>query len=58
MQVNEIVKCSGTATAYAVKAGELSEHAFSAGCKYFVAFENKKKRNRYHKGKQYDADTI
>ena len=58
MQVNEIIKCSGTATAYTVKARELSEHALSADSKYFVAFEYKKKRSRYHKRKQYEADTI
>ena len=41
MQMHEIVKCSGTATAHAVKTGDFFEQTFSAGCKYFVAFENK-----------------
>ena len=58
MQMHEVIKRSGTAAAYAVKAREFSEHAFSAGLKNFVAFEYKKKRNRYHKRKQYEADTI
>ena len=58
MQMHEVIKCSGTAAAHTVKACNFSEHASTAGFNDFVAFEYKKKRNRYHKGKQYDADTI
>ena len=58
MQMHEVIKCSGTAAAHTVKACELSEHALSACSENYITFEYKKERNRYHKRKQYDADTI
>ena len=58
MQMHKIVKSSGTAAAYTVKARDFSEHASAAGFNDFVAFEYKKKRTCYHKRKQYEADTI
>ena len=58
MQMHEVIKCSGTAATYTVKARDFSEHASAAGFNDFVTFEYKKKRNRYHKRKQYKADTI
>ncbi|SDJ19673.1 hypothetical protein SAMN04487760_103202 [Lachnospiraceae bacterium G41] len=56
--MHEIVECSGTATANAVKARNLFEQAFTSGSKYFISKEYKKKRSTNHKREQHKANAI
>ena len=58
MKMHKVIECSGSATAYAVKAGNLFEQTFTACSKDFISEEYKKKRSSYHKREQHKANAI